>query len=307
MALALMALIIPWVANDYIVYIADLMLVYINVAVGFNIVVGNLGQLAFANAAFFGIGAYTSGILMATFGIPFWVTLIPSAVAGGLAGLLASLPALRGIRLYYLAIITLAFGELMRWIYIHADTVTQGSGGLPLPPATFMGISLVNDSAKFYVFLGLTILIVICTSNLLRSRIGRVFAGIRDNELATASLGVATDAYFVLAFVWSGLVVALAGSMFAILLGIVVPVSFNLHQLLLHFAIIMVGGVGSLAGSVIGAIVLTGVPELLRNFSGLQEVLYALVLIIVLLFLPRGLSSLAARLVPALADRFYRE
>lgn len=306
LALVGIGLFVPVFANGYLVYVADLILIYMSVAIGFNVVVGNLGQLAFANAAFFGIGAYTSGILMANFGVPFWVTLLPSAIVGSAAGVLASLPALRGIRLFYLAIITLAFGELMQWVYIHATSVTQGSGGLPLPTPTFFGLALETDAAKFYVFLAITVAIAWTTSNLLRSRIGRVLSGIRDNELAIASLGVATNGYFMLAFAWSGLVVSIAGSMFAALLGVVVPAEFGLSQLLLHFAIVMIGGVGSLAGSIIGGLVLTAIPELLRSFPGIEEILYASVLILVLLFMPSGIVSLITRAVPALRERFYR-
>ncbi|MDQ4061122.1 MAG: branched-chain amino acid ABC transporter permease, partial [Pseudomonadota bacterium] len=109
---------LPFLLDDYLQYVVNLMLVYVLVGVGFNIVIGNLGQLAFANAALFGIGAYATGLLMYHLKAPFLLALVVGAVAGGIAGALISLPALRGIRAFYLAIITLAFGELMRWTYI---------------------------------------------------------------------------------------------------------------------------------------------------------------------------------------------
>lgn len=108
------ALGVPFIANEYLQFMANLMLVYVLVTIGFNIVIGNLGQLAFANTAFFGIGAYATSILMVYAGVPYVLAALAAAIAGGLAGFLASVAALRGIRLYYLAIITLAFGELMR-------------------------------------------------------------------------------------------------------------------------------------------------------------------------------------------------
>jgi branched-chain amino acid transport system permease protein len=120
-------------------------------------------------------------------------------------------------------------------------------------------------------------------------------------------MGIATDRYFVLAFAWSGFVVGVAGAMYTALVGHVTPEAFNLLELILHFAIVMVGGLASLAGSVIGAIVLTTTPELFRSFPGIQELVLSVLIIGVLLFLPRGLVSLLARRWPAFHERYYRE
>ncbi|QPC42357.1 branched-chain amino acid ABC transporter permease [Kaustia mangrovi] len=301
------ALAVPFLFNDYLQYVANLMLVYVLVAVGFNIVLGNLGQLAFANTAFFGMGAYATGLLMAKLAVPFWIAIWAGGLAGALAGFLASAAALRGIRMYYLAIMTLAFGELMRWTYIHAEAVTEGSSGLGVPTATVFGIPLDTEAARFYVFLAIVTLVVKATANLLRSRVGRAFQAIKDNELATAALGIPTSRYVILAFVWSGAVVGIAGGMFAIALGRVVPESFNLLELIMHFAMVMVGGVGSLAGSVLGGVVITAAPELFRSYPGMQELFLAVLIAFVLLFMPRGLASLLARVSPLFRERFYRE
>ena len=305
--LPLLALFVPLFTNPYTQFVINLMLVYVLVAVGFNIVIGNLGQLAFANTAFFGIGAYATGLLMADVGLPFWAALIPGGAMGALAGFLASVTALRGIRIYYLAIVTLAFGELMRWVYIHADVITRGTDGLPVPMATIFGGALDSEVKKFYVFLAIATVVVKGTSNLLRSRVGRAIVAIKDNESATASLGIPTARYIVLAFVWSGFVVGIAGGMLAVLIGRVVPDSFGLIELIFHFAMVMVDGFGSLAGSVLGAIVLTALPEYFRSFPGLEEMFFGVLLVLVLLFLPKGLASLFARYLPMFRQRFYRE
>src|SRR5262252_8222679 len=303
--LPLLVLPVPFLVNRYIQYVLNLILVYVLVGVGFNIVIGNLGQLAFANVALFGLGAYASGILVVHAGWPWWTTVIPAGLIGALAGVLASLPALRRIRLFYLAIMTMAFGELLRWIYIRAEPLTNGSMGLAVPPPVLLGARLTSDWSKFYVFLVLAV--VLLTSSLLRSRFGRAFMAIRDNELAAAAMGIPTDRYFVLAFAWSGFVVGVAGSMYTALVGHVTPEAFNLLELILHFAIVMVGGLASLAGSVIGAIVLTTTPELFRSFPGVQELVLSLLIIGVLLFLPRGLVSLLAQRWPVFRERYYRE
>jgi branched-chain amino acid transport system permease protein len=303
----LLALPVPLLVNPYIQFVLNLILVYVLVGVGFNIVIGNLGQLAFANVAFFGLGAYTSGILTVHAGWPWWTTILPAGLVGALAGVLASLPALRRIRLFYLAILTMAFGELMRWIYIRAEPLTNGSMGLAVPPPWLPGIRLSTDLAKFYAFLALAVLVVVLTSSLLRSRFGRAFMAIKDNEVAAAAMGIPTGRYFVLAFAWSGLVVGVAGAMYTALIGHVTPEAFNLLELILHFAVVMVGGLASLAGSVAGAIVLTATPELFRDFPGFQELVLAGLIIVVLLFFPRGVVSLLAARLPAFRERYYRD
>lgn len=303
----LLALLVPAFTNPYTQFVVNLMLVYILVTVGFNIVMGYLGQLAFANTAFFGIGAYTTALVMVYAKLPFLLALVLGAAAGALAGFLASVTALRGIRLYYLAIITLAFGELMRWVYIHADQVTRGTDGLPVPVASVFGFALDSEMRKYYVFLAIVVLVVKGTSNLLRSRVGRAIVAIRDNEFATASLGIPTAQYIVLAFVWSGFIVGIAGGMFAILIGRVVPESFGLIELIVQFAMVMVGGLGSLAGGVIGAVALTALPEYFRRFPGLEEMFFGALLVLILLFLPKGLVSFFARYLPVFREPLYRE
>ncbi|MDA0998621.1 MAG: branched-chain amino acid ABC transporter permease [Proteobacteria bacterium] len=303
----LMALAIPFGANEYLLWVVNAILVYVLVTVGFNIIIGNLGQLAFANTAFFGIGAYTTAILMVYAGVPYPLAIVASAVAGGIAGFLASVTALRGIRLYYLAIITLAFGELMRWVYLHGDKITKGSDGLLIPQPIFFGIPIDSEVPKFYIFLLLTVLVVKATSNLLRSKIGRAIVAIRDNEASTASLGIHTANYIILAFVWSGAVVGVAGAMFAALTERVFPESFGLTEIIVHFGMVLVGGTGSIVGSVIGAITLTALPEYFRQFPGMDELFFGVVIVLVLLFLPKGLVSLLHRVSPVFRERYYRD
>ncbi len=301
------ALVIPFFANEYLLWVVNAILVYILVTVGFNLIIGNLGQLAFVSTAFFGIGSYTTAILMVYFGVPYVLAILASAVVGGIAGFLTSVTALRGIRLYYLAIITLAFGELMRWVYLHGDRVTDGSDGLLMPSASFFWIPLDSESPKFYVFLLLTVIVVKATSNLMRSKIGRAIVAIRENESATASLGIHTARYIVLAFVWSGSVVGIAGAMFAVLTERVLPEAFGLTEVIIHFGMVLVGGTGSIVGSVLGAITLTALPEYFRQFPGMDELFFGIVIVLILLFLPKGLVSLLHRISPVFHERYYRD
>jgi branched-chain amino acid transport system permease protein len=298
---------LPPFLDQYQQYVVNLVLMYVPVGVGFNVVVGNLGLLAFSNVAFFGIGAYTAGILMLKLGWPWWATVLPAGIAGAIAGSAVSVPALRGVRLFYLAIMTLAFGELMRWVYIRWEPVTGGSMGMAVPAPTAFGWSLDAEGHKFYAFLVLVVLVIIATDRLLRSRFGRAFLAIKSNEEAAAAMGIPTDRYILLGFAWGGFTVGIGGAMYAALVGHLTPISFDLTELVLQFAIIMVGGLGSLVGSVLGSVVITTAPEFFRDFPGFQELVFGLLIVGVLLFLPRGLASLLARTHPIFRDRYFRE
>ena len=305
--LPLIALVVPIFLNEYYQYVINLILVYVLVGTGFNIVVGNLGQLAFSNVAFFGIGAYSSAILTTQLGMPWWLTVIPAGLVGAIAGCLASIPALRGVRLFYLAIMTLAFGELMRWSYIRTPSLTGGSMGMAVPPANVFGWVLDSEWQKFYVFLFIVVVVVVATNRILESRIGRAFLAIKNNERAAAAMAVPTGRYFLLAFALSGFIVGVGGAMYAVLVGHLSPEEFDLVEVILQFAVIMVGGLGSLMGSVLGAILITATPEMFRDWPGFQELMFGVVIVIVILFLPRGLASLLAKVHPVFRDRYYRE
>jgi branched-chain amino acid transport system permease protein len=298
---------LPLLLNPYQQYVLNTALLYVPVGIGFNLVVGNLGLLAFSNVAYFGLGAYTSGVLMAQLGVPWWLTIIPAGMVGGIAGSIASIPALRGVRLFYLAIMTLAFGELMRWTYIRWEVLTGGSMGMAVPTANLFGWTLDTDKRRFYAFLAVVVLIITISDRLLRSRFGRAFLAIKDNEIAAAAMGIPTDRYIILAFAWGGTVVGLGGAMFAISVGHLTPVSFDLTELIRQFAIIMVGGLGSLTGAIIGAAIITVAPQLVTSFPGFDELVFGLLIVLVILFLPRGLASLLARLHPAFVERYYRD
>jgi branched-chain amino acid transport system permease protein len=297
---------IPFYVNNYIQFVINTIIVYCLVATGFNLVIGYLGQLAFANAAFFGIGAYVAGLLSIHFDVPFLICSCAASLSGSLAGALVGLVALR-LSGYYLIVTTFAFIEFMRWAYIHGGIYTYGSSGFNVPEATIAGLVLNNDVRKYFIFLAITVMAVWATSRLIRSRFGRAFVAIRNNERAAAAAGVPVVRMKVIAFAWSGLIVGLAGSLYAILIGRVSPDSFGLDQMLSHFVIVMAGGLGSLTGPIIGAIILTSLPEFLRNFTGVEEIVFSLLLILIVFFMPEGIAGVIAGRFSTLREPFYRE
>jgi branched-chain amino acid transport system permease protein len=292
----------PKLANGYIVYILASMCINVLMASGFNFVIGFLGQLVFANTAFFGIGAYSYGIILVHTGLPFPVALLGACLAGGIAGLVVGLPALR-LTGFQLAIVTLAFNELMHWIYLHSGSIGGGASGMELPEARLLGFDLIHDRSKYVVILAVTIIAIWMVRNIARSTVGRAIVSVGANELAAAALTVAPVRYKIAAFALSGFFTAIGGALFAMLLGRVAPESFSLNQLLLGFAMVMVGGMGTVAGPVLGAILLTAAPEFLRNIAGAEEILYSFLLIGLLLFMPSGLFGGLCTLMPSLRER----
>jgi branched-chain amino acid transport system permease protein len=292
----------PKLANGYIIYILAMMCINVVMATGFNFVIGFLGQLVFANTAFFGIGAYCYSIVMVHTGLPFPVAFLAACIAGGVAGLIVGLPALR-LTGFQLAIVTLAFNELMRWIYLHSGSVGGGASGMELPDPQFLGVELINDRQKYVFILAVTVVAIWMVRNIARSTVGRAIVSVGAGELAAASLTIPPVRYKIAAFGLSGFFTAIAGALFALLLGRVAPESFSLGQLLLGFAMVMVGGMGTVVGPILGAILLTAAPEFLRNIAGAEEILYSFLLIGLLLFMPSGLFGGLCALIPSLRER----
>lgn len=283
--------VVPMLANDYFVFVANMMMVFMILALGLNILIGYAGQLALANAAMFGIGAYATGLLQVKLGLPYWIGAPLGAVIAMSIGTVMALPALRlsGI---YLALLTLAFAMVVQWVFLHWESVTFGAGGFPTPRLDLSPLPLDPDTAIYYLSFVVTIAMLAFAWFLVRSRMGRAFVALRDGEVAAQALGVDLLKYKALAFALSGFYAGVAGALYAPLLGFVAPEGFDLFQMVIHKAMVVVGGIGSILGSVIGAVVMTVVLELLRDVKSIQEVVFGAILIIFVLFRPAGLVAL---------------
>jgi branched-chain amino acid transport system permease protein len=306
LGLALIAILLlaiaPLFANSYVVFILTMVAVNALMALGFNFVIGFLGQLVFANTAFFGIGAYAYAILIVHAGFPFPLALVGACAVGAVAGGLIGLTALR-LRSFQLAIVTLAFNQLMQWVYLHSGWLGGGPSGLQLPDARFAGIGFTSDAAKYLLILVLTVVFIWIARNIACSTTGRAIVSVGANEFAAAALSMSPVRVKITAFALSGLYSGVAGALFALLLGRVAPESFGLGELLRGFAMVMVGGAGTVTGPVLGAVILTAAPEFLRNIPGAEELLYSFLLIALLLFMPSGLFGGLCALFPGLRER----
>ena len=296
LALLAAAIVLPPFANFYHLFIANLIVIYVLLAIGLNILVGYAGQLAFANAAMFGIGAYATGLLQVRLGWSFWLAFPSGALLATAVGLAISLPALRLSGLY-LALSTLAFAQATQWVFLHWESVTFGAGGFKTPPLSFAPLPIDKPLGLYYLSLILTVALLLFAQNLVASRVGRAFVAVRDGEVAAQSLGVDLLRYKALAFGISGFYAGIAGGLYSAMLNFVAPEGFDLFQMVLQKAMIVVGGLGSVAGSVLGAGLIIILLEALRAFKGLQEIVFGALLVGFVLFMRGGLVSVLKRYV----------
>ncbi len=275
--------------NEYYFTLLNFVGIHTLLVVGLNLLVGYAGQISLGHAAFFGLGAYTSGILTATCGVNPWLALLAGLAVSGGAAFLIGVPALK-LRGYYLAMATLGFGIIVSIILSQAQPLTGGPSGLSgIPPLTLAGFPL-NTARRLYPLIWLTVgLILALSANLVDSRAGRALRALNDSEAAAASLGVNTARLKLKIFIWSALYASLAGSLYAHSLNFIAPASFGFMFSIKLVAMVVLGGMASIWGSLLGAGVLTVLPEALTVFHDFEVVIFGAILMVVMIFLPRGL------------------
>lgn len=281
-------------ADSYTQYIVNLALTFMVVALGLNIVIGFAGLLSFAHSSFMGIGAYATALLMSQLHWPLIVALPVAGLVSAVVGLCVGLPAVR-VRGLYLALVTIACLYFFSWIFIHWTAVTHGSNGMSVPTVVMFGKAFETDGQKIYLLLPVAAGMLWLASFLMKSRLGRSFVMVRDAELAARTCGISVLKTGALAFGISAFYAGVGGGMFAVSIGFIDPGSFGLLPMITFFGMILIGGIGSLSGSLIGAVLLTVLPEFLREFRGAQEVLYGLLMIVFIIFMPQGIAGFLRR------------
>lgn len=302
-------LLLPFFGNAYVLYVANMIGFAVIAAVGLNILTGFTGQISLGHAAFAGIGGYTSAILITRFGAPFWLALPLAGVVSALAGLVIGIPSLR-VKGLYLCIATLAAQFICEYIFIHWESMTQGVRGINLPPPT-LGEFAINTEKRYYFLTLLVVAVAVAFArNLVRSRVGRAFVAIRDRDLAAEIMGISLFRYKLTAFAVSSFYAGVAGALWVGFIRIVTPEHFPFHLSIQYLAMVIVGGMGSVLGSIYGAIFMTLVPELLNVFSGylsgaypqmgklfipMKEVIFGSLIVLFLVFEPLGLAEIWRR------------
>ena len=292
--LAAVGILLPYVANSYWLSVATTVLTFALLGIGLNIVVGYAGLLDLGYSAFFAIGAYTSALLEQHTGLGFWTTLPLSVLAAAVAGAIIGYPTLR-LRSDYLAIVTLGFGEIVRIIATNLD-VTGGPNGLyGVDVPKIGGRELLGDRSFYLLGLGLVAGAIVYTSLLSRSRLGRAWRSLREDETAAEAVGVPTVRVKLLAYVMGAMVGGLAGPYFAARFGAVDPTSFTYQTSVQILIVVVLGGMGSVPGVLLGAVVVVGLPEVLRPIADYRLLLFALALIVLMLVRPEGLWPVSTR------------
>lgn len=297
-------LIAPSVTNQYHTFVANLILLYIILSLGLNLLIGFAGQLALSNAAMYGIGAYGTGLLMVHFGWPYWAAAPCGALIAMGSGTLLALPALRlsGI---YLALGTLAFAQFTFWVMTHWSDVTFGAGGFVPPALDFSPLPVTQEQGIYYLSWVSALLLYVVARRAMESPIGRAFVAIRDGEVAAQSLGIDLFRYKSLAFAVSGFYAGVAGALYCGLLGFVGPESFDLLQMVLHKGAVVLGGMGSVVGSVIGGTLLTVLVEITKEAKFSIEIAFGGLLIVFVLFQPNGLIVFIKKWLPGWNERLH--
>jgi branched-chain amino acid transport system permease protein len=304
---ALLALLLglPFLLNPYLVFVITSIFIYCILALGLNLLLGYAGQFAFANAAFFGIGAYATSLLKIHAGVDFWIGLPLGGLITAAIGILVGLPALRLSGLY-LAMATLAFAQLVQWVLIHWQSVTFGAGGMKVPQPGFGPSPFSYETNVYFLSLLLASVAVVATWNIVRSRVGRAFVAIRDGEVAAQSLAIDPAWYKATAFGLSAFYAGIAGGLHSALLRFVAPEGYDLFQMVTHFAMVVIGGLGSVTGSVLGAALLTVLPEVLRTVKSVQEIVFGAILMLCIVFFPDGLFGLVRAHLPGWREALHR-
>ena len=280
---------------DYFIYIANLLMVYLILAIGLDIVMGWAGQFAFAHVAFYGIGVYGTALLHMRLGVPFMIGMPVAALIAAFVGLLIAIPATK-LRTVYLALATFAFAESAQWTFRTWDKLTGGPDGLRISSANVLGFSIANDRQAMPVIAILLIAVLAATLFLRRSSLGRSLFAIRDSEHVAIASGIDLKRTKVLALCISALYAGIAGGASTLFQSYVHPDNLGVWTLILLLSMVVVGGSGSVAGVTLGVVLLGLLPELLRAApKGLlvwQELIYGLILMLSVIFVPKGIWGL---------------
>ena len=281
-------LIAPISLGPYATVILTNALLYVVLALGLNIVVGYAGLLDLGYAAFFAVGAYTVGILTHTFGLDFWLTLPVAIGAAVVAGIVIGTPTLR-LRSDYLAIVTLGFGEIVRFSARNLDITGGASGISGIEQPWLFGWHINTPFEFYYVFVVLAVIAVIVSVRLQHSRLGRAWLYVRHDEDAAEAMGIDTVRVKLAAYVIGAIFGAIAGAFFAANLGAISPESFSFQQSVLILMAVILGGMGKIPGVILGAFIVVLGPELLRDLGEYRLLLFAVGLLLIMLFRPSGI------------------
>jgi branched-chain amino acid transport system permease protein len=279
------------IRNPYYLNVINLIGLNTIIVVGLNLLIGYAGQISLGHAAFFGLGAYISGVLTGSYGFPPWPTMLLATGVTGLVAFMIGIPTLR-LSGNYLVMATLGFNIIVNVVINQWDAMTGGPSGFSgIPPLSIGDFVLATDERCYYLVWLVAFSSIVMALNLVDSRVGRALRALHGSDVAAGSLGVHTERYKVKIFVFSAVLASLAGSLYAHYLSFVSPKTFNIFFSVELVTMVMIGGMGSIWGSLFGAAFLTPLPHMLHFFEEYKDMFYGLILVFLLVFLPEGLVA----------------
>ncbi len=305
-AMLALFVLLPWFASEYVTSLAVLCAIASIGAIGLNILTGFTGQISIGVGAFLGVGGYTSAILTSTLGLSFWISLPLAGIVTALVGALFGIPSLR-LKGLYLAMATLAAQVIILYAMNHWDALTGGTAGMILSRPTIGSFSFDTERSYYYLTLAILVFTFIFTSNLFRSRTGRAFVAVRDRDLAAEVMGINLFRYKVLAFAISSFFIGIAGALMGHYTLVISPEHFDIGVSIEYLAMVLIGGLGSVVGSIFGAVFLTLLPVFLReiidllsavmpnvteHFGALRQIIFGGIIIVFLVYEPEGLAKM---------------
>ena len=292
----IVAIALPYlVTNNYLLHLLIIAVIWSILATSLNLVLGYTGLLSLAHGAFFGLGAYCSALLVTKLEWNFWATILPAMAVAALFGAILGLLTLR-LSGHYFAVSTLSFGIVVSLVLEKWDDLTEGPRGISSIPAPtpidlfgWMRLDFESNIAKYYLALATLVLCMVFVWRLVHSPVGRALEAIRQNELLAACLGVDLVFYKLLAFSLSAAMAGLAGVLYSVYITYISPVDAGLWNGFYAVMYIVIGGMGTLLGPLIGTVFLVTLPELLRVFQDYRLLLLGILLILTMTFLPQGI------------------
>ena len=307
LGLFLLFALVPAISGPYLLYVINIIGITAIAAIGLNILVGFTGQISLGHGAFFGVGAYAGAIIATSLHFPFWISVPAAGLITALVGMIFGIPSVR-LKGLYLTIATLAGQFIIEYVLIHWESLTKGTMGIVLPTPAIFGFSLEGDTGFFFVIYPSLILMTCIAVNIMRTRYGRAFIAIRDNDRAAEGMGIPIFRYKLLSFGVSSFYAGFAGALWAYYMISITTEPFNLGLSVEYLAMVIIGGMGSIPGSIFGATFIVSLNEILRwltdilmdtgalqgiglTLAPLRELVFGLTIVLFILFEPRGLAE----------------
>lgn len=293
LAAIIAAAVLPlFITNNYHLNLMIQVLINIIIVVGLNFITGLTGQMNLGTAGIFSMGAYTSSLLATRLGLNPWLCLIAAVIMGLLIGLGLGYPSLR-VSGVYLALTTIGFSEIVRILMTNLTDLTGGALGVTgIPTFSIFGYQFVSNKQIYYLYLVIAIILIFVAYRIVNSKWGRAFLAVKDNPDAMEAGGVSIAEIKILAFTLAAVYATIAGSLYSHYIGFINPSAYNLEFSINYVVMLVIGGIGSVPGNILGAILVTIVPELLRFMENYYWLVFSIITLLFVIFLPHGITSL---------------